>query len=151
MLRGVSFEIPKICTNILWKILGEISPESFCWYVDQNQTEVWTADWESDFFKKYLYSGDEFCKQIRLDHNVIFLKIQAYQKEHGCQHIKCFEEFRNSDCEILLLIYDCAYVEVYSKRDNYTIQLYNTACRKRFQHVAYITDLNDSRNSFNIL
>lgn len=50
-----------------------------------------------------------------------------------------------------MLIYDCEFVEIYSKNEDITQTIYSNAINKKFDDVTLITDLNDNRQRFDIL
>ncbi len=85
MVRGVSFEISQKTAYTLSDIFKTVHMEQFYWYVVQAQTETWDKPFGEDFFKKEIYSGNEFSKTIQEEHFIVFLKLQAYP---------CLKKFR---------------------------------------------------------
>ena len=85
-----------------------------------------------DFFKEEYYSGQDFYEQIKLPHLVIFLKLQAYSEEEPYADIHTYDEFIKSSCLLLVLIYDCESVEIFSKDERITRSLFDNARRKGF-------------------
>lgn len=150
MIRGVSFEIPQKATNTLWNIFQTVNIEQFYWYVVQAQTEVWDKPVGNDFFTQEVYFGDEFSKRIQEDHFIVFLKLQAYSHLEKFKNITTYKTFEQSDCQVLVLIYDCSFVEVYTKEQIVTETIYWNAVRMDYKNPAYITDQNDSRTKMDI-
>ena len=85
MIRGVSFQIPQRKLDTLWQILQCVDIAQYDWYNIDCQNEVW-----SDSLQAY-FPGDQFCD------------------------LHTYQEFVGSDCQILLLIHDCEFVEIYVK------------------------------------
>lgn len=151
MFNGVSFKIPQTTSNILWQILRCIDIEKYRWYNIESQNEVWDSPLGDIFFEKELYDGKSFLKLINLNHYIVFLKLQAYL-ENGCFYdIHSYAEFETSDCQLLLLIYDCQSVEIYAKDQEVIKDVYENALTNRFTEVQYITESNDSRTKMDVL
>ena len=62
-----------------------------------------------------------------------------------------YNDYIKSDCQLILLVHDCEYVELYSK-DQYTINLiYQRAAANGYKEIEYIMDNNDGRKVLDIL
>lgn len=151
MVRGLSFIIPQNITNTLWQILNSIDVSKYSWYCVNNQTEVWDDVLGNDFFHKEYYSGDEFLKQIQKKQRIIFLKLQAHSSSHSIQNIHSYNEFVESDCELILLVNDCEYVEIYIKEHLNVDLIYKQIKRLGYNDVNYITEHNDNRKKMDVL
>lgn len=145
MIRGVSFNIPQKTSNILFQILKCIKTENFHWYNIMSQTEVWDSSHCFDFFEDDYYDGEKFLNLIFLEHFVLFLKLQAYSNPDDFSELHTYEEFINSNCQLLLLIYDCEFVEIFIKDSLLSKVIYKNALLNGFTKVKYITEENDSR------
>lgn len=150
-IRGVSFRVPQGRNDILQEILDGINVQTLFWYNVESQNEVWSVPHYKDFFKEEYYSGQDFYEQIKLPHLVIFLKLQAYSEEEPYADIHTYDEFIKSSCLLLVLIYDCESVEIFSKDERITRSLFDNARRKGFSETALITDENDGRTKMDIL
>ena len=151
MIRGVHFKIPQKMDNIIFNILCCLNVESYYWFKISSQTEVWGEQIEEDFFEKEFYKGDEFLNIIKNKHRIIFLKIQGYLKECDIKNIHTYKEFVDSNCNIIILIYDCEFVEIYSKNESTSILLFRRAKALVYKSCGYITDDNDSRTKMDVL
>ena len=152
MIRGVSFEVSTI-QNVLYKILNCIKPEKYCWYNIESQYEDWSSTEETYFLEEDYYDGESFSRQIfleHLEHFIIFIKLQAYFENSEFQDIHTYDEFKNSDCQLLLLIYDCYYVNIYAKDESVISDLYENAIMNEFEEVKYITDSSDERTKMDV-
>ena len=47
---------------------------------------------------------------------VIFADLKAYSKGEEVVDIETYEAFKESKCELVLLVADCTYVTIYAKR-----------------------------------
>jgi len=151
MIRGVYFEIPQTVGITLLDILCDSNIDDYYWYVSLNQTEVWNKSLNNDFFDKAVYCGSDFLKLIQSEQYIIFLKLHGYPNKTSFENITTYEEFLNSDCEFILLIHDCEFIEFYSKSKEMIDTVYATAEKHEYKNIKYITDENDSRTKMNIL
>ncbi len=151
MVRGISFEIPQKATDSLWKILSAIDVSKYFWYVIENQTEAWNSSYENDFFGQRCYDGQDFIKCIQQDQHIVFLKIEAYLSPQTFQNIPSYRAFMKSDCQFVLLIYDCKYVELYIKDYAILNSVFNRVKSLGYYNANFITDLNDNRTEMNVL
>lgn len=150
MIRGVSFIIPQETSNILFRILKCIKIESFNWYNIISQTEVWDSSHCFNFFEDDYYEGGKFLELISIEHFILFLKLQAYSNYNGFSDLHTYEEFINSNCQLLLLIYDCENVEIFVKDFDLSRAIYENALLNGFSKVRYITVENDSRECMDV-
>lgn len=151
MIRGVGFKIKQTMEKPLFCIFTNVNIEAFSWFCVPDQEEVWNESGNAPFFKNTDYTGKEFSSMIRHKCNIVFLKLQAYYSKVKYYNIHSYEDFIKSDCQILMLIYDCEFVEIYSKNEDITQTIYSNAINKKFDDVILITDLNDNRQRFDIL
>ncbi len=152
IIRGISFSINNE-KKVLYQILKCIDIDKYYWYSIDEQNEVWTNKMgnENVFFDKYYYDGKTFKNKIQSDCFVIFFKVQAYLKKCNFNNIHTLQEFLQSECQILLLIYDCSFVEIFAKNENILNDFYNNALNNSYTNVRYITDENNSRTKMDIL
>lgn len=151
MIRGVSFKIPQISGNVLWQMLKCIDVKKYNWYNIINQCEVWENYNGGVSFEKEYYDGKRFLQNIMSEYYIIFLKLQAYFDNGKFSDIHTYKDFQESDCQLLLLIYDCEYVEIYSKDITDLNLLYENALKNNYIEIGYITGNNDGRTKMDIL
>lgn len=150
MIRGVSFKIQQSNIMSLWNILKCIDIKNYNWYNIQNQTEAWDTSRKKVFFNKSFYDGESFSKHIQNPHFILFLKLQAYFKNDVFSHIHTYEQFEKSDCQLLLLIYDCEFVELYLKDLTIATNLFQYALKQHYEDVEYIVAKDDKRTIMNV-
>ena len=151
MIRGISFKIQQATENVLWKILKCIDIEKYCWHNIESQNEVWDSPLGEVFFETDFYDGKSFLQRIRLDHYIVFLKLQAYFKNGEFYDVHSYEDFQKSDCSLLLLIWDCEFVNIYVKDEIVAKAIYENALSNSYTEVEYITTSNDGRTKMDVL
>lgn len=64
--------------------------------------------------------------------------------------IHTYNDFLKSDCEILMLINDTDYFDLYLKDEELIYVIYNHLKSHCFKNINYITDENDCRKKMNV-
>ena len=123
---GVSFRISKSRGYPLKEILDCFEIRNYQWYVIDSQSDCWDGGMEKLLFCDSQYNGESLSDIIQEEHFVISLKLEAYEKTDTHVEIITADDFEASGCDILLLLYDCTFVEVYLKNEN----LLNKFCKK---------------------
>jgi len=82
--------------------------------------------------------GEEFFKSISRDnYYLIFVDIKAYPADSERVEIKTFEDYSNSNCEIVLLCTDSIFIEFYSKDKTVLDKVYNNGLENDFEKATY--------------
>ena len=74
------------------------------------------------------------------------MKLQAYLTENPFVNIHTYEQFSASDCQIMVLVYDCKFVEIFIKDMRIIENVYKNALVCDYMDLKYITDQNDGRS-----
>lgn len=152
MKIGVSFDIHQTFdTNCLFAILKCLKEENYNWYVIDNQTEVWADSDGKEVFSKKEYNSEEFFELISDKHYAVFVKIQAYFVSSGFYEVHTKEEFKNSDCRIIVLICDSFWGDIYIKDISMIDNVYQSLLKGGFDNVKYIYDNEAKRTKLDVL
>ncbi len=154
MIRGVSFKIPQIKGNILWQIFKCIDVKKYSWYNIENQNEAWEYINNSQgdvFLELNYYNGKNFLQKIQSNYYILFLKLQAYLGNDGFSNIHSYTDFQRSNCQLLLLLYDCEFVEIYIKDQAIIRDFFKNAIMNNYTEIEYITEKNDFRTKMDVL
>lgn len=148
-MRGISFEIDNEYGNILYDILCGINVSSMFWSISQD--EIYKENGKELFTQKNI-EGITFLNKIKNErYYTIFAKIVLYSHNFIDEEINDYSEYLNSKAEIVILINDSIYVEIYCKNNDDIEIIKNNAIKIDCSDIEYITDDNDGRTSFNIL
>ena len=151
MLRGVFVKVPQSFeTAVLSVTLKPITVEQYKWYNLLSQNEVWTNQDGENAFNSPFYNGKDFLQQIQKKHFIVFIKLQAYDQDGAYCDITTYHDFLQSDCQILILINDCEFLEIFMKDEALIKDVYQNALSSGY-HATYITDDNDGRTKMNVL
>jgi len=121
-LKGLEFLIENKINNILYKILNNFPSKNCMWQVTEDEVYKEESDLHFvDFFEKSLYNNEDFIKSIKKECYLVFCNIQMYKNNSIITKIETVEDFYNSNCEMIILITDNIYVEIYSKEEKYLL------------------------------
>lgn len=137
--------------NILKTIFNNVNLRKFEWYNIPEQTESYGIPMYTTLFNQKYYSGSDFSKCIANNHLIVFLKLQAYLELENFKEIITLDDFKKSKCKLILLIYDCEYVEVYAKDKNIIQSIYSNAINNNFSDIKLLKDSGITRKTFCIL
>ena len=154
MIKGVSFELKQNKKgNVLSEIFSCIDVKMYNWYFCLDQAEVWENFYAEESLLEELYSGEEFNEFINSEKYILFVKIQAYKtciNQNTFKSILTYEEFLDDDCQLLILLADGEYVDIYAKDHVFIKDIYEHGKEKGFSNIEYITDDNDCREILNV-
>ncbi|MFC9418179.1 DUF2691 family protein [Bacillus mobilis] len=153
MKRGVIVDIPNEYDNLLWKVLKPIDITLFDWRVENEESYFVLSDGLGpELFSEdnKVMSGLELKKLIKDNiYYLIFADLKAYPKGEVLEEIETYEEFKESKCELVLLVADCTYVTIYAK-DQKAIELMYENARNQGFYVEYVRDENDGRTRLSV-
>lgn len=146
-MRGISFKVENAYDHILDKIFHKIKTENFIWNISEQEAY---KDINKSLFEEEVLENLDFFNYIKsCEYYIISLNLKAYIGEIG--KIGNYNEFLKSNCEIIVLICDSIYVEIYCKNITNIEIIRANALKNNFVEVNYITDENDERNIFSVL
>lgn len=153
MSRGVSFQIPNEYGNFLWRILQPVEIANYRWQTSGESYFVVEGELDDEeLFHDYeIVEGAVFEQQLKTNqYYTIFVELKAFPYGKMVNQVNTYEEFADSDCELVLLIADNSYVSIYCKNKNIIEKLYFNALQHDFEDVQFITDENDTRTSLTV-
>lgn len=107
---------------------------------------------DEELFHDYaIVEGAVFEQQLKTNqYYTIFVELKAFPYGKMVNQVNIYEEFADSDCELVLLIADNSYVSIYCKNKKIIEKLYFNALQNDFEDVQFITDENDTRTSLTV-
>ncbi|MCR8632010.1 DUF2691 family protein [Paenibacillus radicis (ex Xue et al. 2023)] len=154
MKRGICFEIPNEYGSFLGEMLEPFDVTAFNWYIgDEESYFVDDNTLGESLFPEEINGMDGLLFKGIVENNkyyVIFANLKAYPKDKNVIDIGTYEDFLISDCQLVLLVVDCAYVTIYCKNKDILECLYQNAIRNGYDDVQFITDENDGRTRLSV-
>lgn len=132
---GWSFRIPNKYGHVLSQIFHGIPIEKFTWRIDEDDIFT-TLDKEvCCLFSSPTLNGIEFKEKISLpSYYTFFAKLQAYPNTKNIQELITFEDYMNSSCELIVLITDGEFTEVYAKNQSYLEKIKENIIKYKFEN-----------------
>lgn len=146
-MRGISFNIPNEYGNVLKKIFFDFDIKKYNWYI--SDIDIYNSDDKNDF-SSGLISGISFDNSLNSVKNqyIVAITLMAFNGEFA--PIVNYNDFKKSNCDLVVLISDSVFVEIYCKNKDDIEKLKNNALNFGFTNIEYITKENDRRTAFTV-
>lgn len=147
MIRGINCQIPNDYGTYLKDILKTFDVTKYSWRIGAGESYKLVENNIEPLFPegRLELEGSELKEIIETDiHYLIFVDLQAYPKEN-LSEIKTYEEFMNSDCELVVNVVDSSYTDIYCKDKRILEKFYRQFQENGYEKINYITDENDTR------
>jgi len=154
MNRGIRFEIPNAYGRFLGEILKPMEVSNFDWFIGEEESYFVVDDTlGDDLFPDVIMgmNGEELQKIIDdNEYYLIFANLKAFPKGSQITDVITYEDYVESECQMVLLVIDSIYVTVYCKDLEKVEELYNHINRQGFESLEYLTDENDTRTILSV-
>lgn len=133
VMIGIEFKIKTTYEKILYDILKDIDFDNYKWEIIQQEIL-----YENNYDKQLpsQLSGSELEKEISSNGNyyVFFLNLQAYLKNSATCHIETYNDFVNSNCELIILFSDNRFIEIYVKSEKLKQKIFENLDSKKINY-----------------
>lgn len=111
--------------NYIYKLLKGIGFEDYCWKV--LYSDVFCSDTKQEIlFQKDILESTEINTMLEYkNYYIIELDIKCYKKGDVYNEIKTIDDFMESKCVFMFLLYDCSFVHLYFKDTKMMDIVYN--------------------------
>lgn len=142
---GIYFDFSNLVDNPLLTILNPISCELYNWEIFSNSIHLidHNKNFTDDllFDKMFFTDGETFYSTIKnSNYYLIFAGFNAFPKDKTYEHVGKYDKFLNSNCEIVIDIYDSVYTTILCKNAILLEEIYKNAIKNNFSKVRYLTD-----------
>ena len=142
---GLDIKVKNEYSSYLSKIFSGFNLLNYVWTINADDTLLLeNENLKQDFFGANVLNGEEFTKCISRDsYYMIFADIKAYPIGKEFAEIKTFDDFLESNCEIVLLCTDSTFIEFYCKDREVLDKVYSNCIGNEVEEVEYktITDV----------
>ncbi|MDT8716224.1 DUF2691 family protein [Clostridium sp. 19966] len=136
---GLDIEVSNEYSNYINKILSGVNLFSYDWEINTDDFLYYeNGEIKQDFFGADVLDAEKFTRCISRDsYYMIFADIKAYPI--GSEHIeiKAFKDFLGSNCEMVILCTDSAFIEFYCKNRKILDKVYSNCINGCFEKVEY--------------
>lgn len=130
---GWSFRIPNKYGHVLLQIFDGIPIKKFTWRIDEDDIYTLLDNEVCCLFSSSTLDGIEFKEKISLpSYYTFFAKLQAFPNAKDVQELVTFGDYINSSCELVILITDGEFTEVYAKDQSYLDKIRENILKYRF-------------------
>ena len=144
---GIEFEYEQNYGSILKDLFQGIELEDYNWYISEK--EIISSNKNKKISSKL--SPQKFKTLINdSDYCIISINIQAFPKESNRIQLSTYHDFKKSNCEIVFMISDANYVEIYGKEQKIMNKFKKNAQEIGCLNIEYKTETNDSRTRFKL-
>ena len=146
---GIRFEVKNEYNNFLKKILASIDVQKYEWdIITDDIIKAEKLRTNDGIFAADRVNGLHFLDCISKGrYYMIFVDLKAFPAGSYHAQIETYEDFINSDCQMILLCVDSIFVEFYSK-DELTIKtVYKNCIDYEFENIKFILPDEDSEKS----
>lgn len=145
-MLGIKFEIENEYSNFLEKILEDINESYYLWKLPEAEIYIENG---MNIFLDDIYSNDEFQKMIGIKrYYTVFANIQLYDKSINLIDINTYEDFMNSDCQLILFVTDNIFVDIYANNDEMLDKIYQNAKKYNFDNMKIIHSKDSIKKHF---
>ena len=136
MLRGVDFRAK--AWDVFPNLANVMDVLAYDWYIDD-------VDMNYFKFQSGRYSGREFKNALAEITELSFARIRRYPIGANVCEINCYEDWRKSACDLLILFYDGGFFEIYAKEEKLIHEIFKLCRKTNLEHIEFLTDENDVR------
>ena len=155
MIRGLFLLTQNKCGFILRDILKNININGLIWEI--GYAEVFSMSQNDDTqeanrFSKGVMTSEELMKQAQRppEYYPLFGEFKAFTSKESITPIGTYSDFIDSDCQLIILIADAVYIDIYAKDKELLKQIKKNAQKLNCTEITDITDENDERHKMYI-
>lgn len=118
-MKGIEFLVENKACNILYQILQNNCTNNCIWTIEENDSFVRTDDvnYFPEIFPNNVCSNKLFFESLNQNCYICFINIQLYENEEDIVSIDSKDDFLNSKCQLILLITDNVFVDLFCKNE----------------------------------
>jgi len=141
MLIGIQTEIKNDYGNYLKKIFASVDVLQYEWdIITDDILYKENENTEQGLFKSSVLDGQCFNKAIsKPSYYLIFADFKAYPSGVNRTKIQTFEDFMQSECEIVFMCCDSSFIEIYCKDEKILRTIYGNCKNFDCESVNYIS------------
>lgn len=143
---GVKFEVPNEWGKLIKDILCGIDLEQYKWRIDQAEVYIKDNTKNNGYLfpeEKDILDNTEFTELIsNFVYYTVFADIKAYPNICDFDNIKTYNDFKTSNCELIILVTDNIFVNIYAKSEILIEKIRNNALLNNYEKIEYIIEKN---------
>lgn len=147
---GLCFKLENSWGNFLYQILEKIDIKKYSWVIEEYEIITLYEGKYLQLFSGNRITGEKFLNKIKEDkYYLICANIKAYSNyPHLNEKIDRYEDFNQSDCQLMLLCNDSIFIEIYCKNESELNSIYDSCQLHGFTELNYINENKITRTYF---
>lgn len=140
--------IYKKSDRLLYDFFDDIHIENYEWKIDYEEI---LFDKNNSFFDSMILDGHEFKKCIsRMNYYIIFADIKAYLIGSKKDEVLTYNDYINSNCEMIFLCSDAHFIDFYCKNRKNLKKVYQNCVKNNYDSISIKTIENDTRTRMSV-
>jgi len=142
---GISFEIPNNYGSYIKDIFKGLKLEDYYWNIFDS--EVLNLQGKNLFLNN-IYNSNTLSHFNNENYYLIFTNFQGYKYKNSYDNIKSYSEFLKSDCEIIVVIVDSIYVDIFAKSSKILNTIRKNAFDNGYMNIKSLYKINETFRVF---
>ncbi|MDR2570583.1 MAG: DUF2691 family protein [Oscillospiraceae bacterium] len=146
-MMGIRFEVENEYGNFLKQIFSSVDVINYEWQIVTNDSIKSMIKIGDRFFSENLFGdgdtvidGKTFLKNINLkSYYMIFIDLKAFLIGSTHKEIQSYEDYLNSDCQIVFMCVDSSYIEVFCKDKSILEIIHKNCINYNFMNIELIS------------
>ena len=149
---GLETRVKNVPNNYLYQIFSGIDLTKYIWEINEDYIMCCDGDVHREtLFDKDGIDGEEFLKCISRDgYYMLFADIKAFLMDGTRMAIKTYEDFLESDCQMIILCTDVTFIDFYCKDAAILEKVYKNCIDNNFEEVKIVTPENNFRTRMSV-
>ena len=136
---GLDFKIGNEYNNYLYKIFSSIDLSKYLWEIVTDDIICNENKNEGLFSSRYI-DGKNFMNEIsKSNYYLIFANLKAFPINAKPKRIENFNDFWESDCQMILLCVDSEFINFYCKDKVLLESVYRNCKKNGFKSIEFVT------------
>ena len=143
---GLDIEVKNEYDSYLKKIFQSLNLKMYDWEIFMDETICCeNGKLTNGLFKPHLHNknflnGNDFDKLIsKNSYYMIFVDIHAYPRNAKRTNIRKYQDFVESECQIILMCVDVSFIEIYCKDKEILNVIYENCKEHKFDSVKFVS------------
>jgi len=142
---GISFEIPNNYGSYIKDIFKGLKLEDYYWNVFDSEVLDLQGN---NLFLNNVYNSNILNFINDENYYLIFTNFQGYKCKNSVNNIKSYSEFLKSDCEIIMVIVDSVYVDIFVKSSKTLNTIRKNAFDNGYMNIKSLYKINETFRVF---
>ena len=143
--KGIYYEILNEYGNYLAEVLEDLPLDDYLWSITRGEIHLLDENGVTGRFlfedaDKFLQGSTLYSMAKNNTYYMVFATIGAYRKSEELEYIRTYNDFLQSECQIIVIVADCSEVIIICKDERLVLDIYNRVKFKECEKVKLIDE-----------